>query len=129
MRWAGDAMGHLLLEQPERIALRDPWRLIGYVQNNASRFSDVELFTLGVLALFMAIRAVGPTKRGPLVIHAADRGLGSWGPVHPVFHAGVDSLRDRLVSVRSEDQPTVQAAAFQIVRAELELHGWCEPAG
>jgi len=137
VRWVGETTGHLLVEHPEKVAYRDPWHLIAYATENASRFTESELFTLGALVLFMAIREIPPTGRGPGILDAADRGIDSFGPVHPAFDAGVISLKDRLFSVRFDDQPTLRAfddqptlraVAFQLVRRDLETHGWCEPA-
>lgn len=129
VHWTGDATGHLLVEHPEKDEYRDPWRLIAYVAQNASRFSEAELLTLGALTLFMAIREVSPTTRGFQVLVAADRGIDSFGPVHPAFFAGVSSLKERLLSLRLDDQPAFRAVAFQFVRPALEMHGWSDAAG
>jgi hypothetical protein len=128
VHWIGDATGHLLVEHPERHEYRDPWGLIAYAAQNASRFREAELLTLGALTLFMAIREVPPTTRGVQVLVAADRGIDSLGPVHPAFYAGVSSLKERLLSQRLDDQPAFRAAAFQFVRPALEAHGWSDPA-
>ena len=126
MHWTGDATGHLLVERPEKDEYRDAWRLIAYVAQNAARFTEAELLTLGALTLFMAIREVSPATRGLQVLVAADRGIDSFGPVHPAFDAGVASLKERLLSLRLDDQPALRAAAFQFVRPALEAHGWSD---
>lgn len=122
--WEGDENGILVLSAAE---FSEPAALIQFVGENDETLTKDELCVLGSLSLFMMIRELGP-KKGPNVISAADRGLGSFGPQTKDVRRGIDSLVERLAPVRSEDQYSVRMAAFRFVKDDLRKVGWEESA-
>jgi hypothetical protein len=139
LQWEGGISGSLLINSAEKITINEPEQLLTLIEfdiesGDTIDFQPGELETLGVAALFMAIRSVLPYERGNVLASAVSIIGGSsrtmigycFFPLIQMdymtlyyFKKGCEKLADYLQPIQTDSQYTLKSAAFDFLRNQI----------
>ena len=139
LQWEGGVSGSLLINSTEKISIDAPEQLLTLIEmdiesGDTIEFHPGELETLGVAALFLAIRSVAPYERGNVLESAvyiiggsSETMIGySFFPLSLTddltfhyFKRGCEKLADYLQPLQTDAQYTLKSAAFDFLRNQL----------
>jgi len=139
VKWERGKKGHLIIHTTEPLVINESRVLIDYLTDNCRAedpavFDPADLEFLGHAALFMAIRKIPAYMRGRVLDAAVASTTGglrimssgydwfTFPEELSEFRRGLDSLASYLEPIKTEAQPILREAAFDLIREKFDRY-------